>query len=416
MDAEKARRAASRPISPADFRRFWIAAAISNLGDGIRLAALPLLALDLTSDTRLIAGVTAMSFAPWIVVGPFAGVLVDRRDRKTLIVAAQLGRGVAVAVLAVTVAIGWANIALLYVVALAVGVGETVVDSASQAAIPHLVDDSQLERANARMTVAENLFNDVVGVALGAVVFAWLTSVPFYVDAATFMAGALLLTSIRQPLQGERRSRDQTVRRDVADGLAFLLHHPFLRPLAFSVATTNIALHMGLSIMVVLLVGELGASQAAFGVVLALGSAGGVLGSLIAGPLVTRMTAQTTLRYTHLPFILAAAVYVTATQAWMVASAFAATSFALVLYQIPSRAMRQRIVPERLLGRVITAFRVFGLGGPVVGAPIGGLMAHQFGVRSAYAASCAFMIAAWAFVLVALRHEGGPPVPIDGER
>jgi len=412
MDAERASRAESTPIPPSDFRRFWIAAAVSNLGDGIRLAALPLLALDLTSDTRLIAGVTAISFVPWIVVGPFAGVLVDRRDRRTLIVTAQLGRGVAVAVLAVAVAIGWANIALLYVIALALGAGETVVDSASQAAIPHLVDDNHLERANARMTVAENLFNNVVGVALGAVVFAWLTSVPFYVDAATFLAGALLLTGIRQPLQGERRPRDQTVRRDVADGLAFLLHHPFLRPLAFSVATTNIALHMGLSIMVVLLVDELGTSQVAFGVVLALGAAGGVLGSLIAGPLVSRMTARTTLRYTHLPFILATAVYVAATQAWMVASAFAATSFALVLYQIPSRAMRQRIVPERLLGRVVAAFRIFGLGGPVVGAPIGGLLAHQFGVRSAYAASFGLMIVAWAFVLVALRHTSEPQVAV----
>src|SRR6185295_11362878 len=182
---------------PVLFRRFWLAAAVSNLGDGIRLAALPLLALELTNDARLIAGVTAMSFLPWIAVGPLAGVLVDRHDRRILMLIGQVARGLAVLLLAIAVSAGRANIAMLYLVALIIGAGETVVDSASQAAIPRLVEDHQLERANGQLTVAENLFNDVLGVALGAVLFSAASSIPFYIDAATFIFGALILTGIR---------------------------------------------------------------------------------------------------------------------------------------------------------------------------------------------------------------------------
>src|SRR3954462_12130207 len=107
-----------------EFHRFWLAAAISNLGDGIRLAALPLLALELTTDARLIAGVTAASFLPWIVVGPLAGGIVDRRNRRTLMLVGQIARGLAVLLLAIGVTAGWANIVMLYVVALVISTGE----------------------------------------------------------------------------------------------------------------------------------------------------------------------------------------------------------------------------------------------------------------------------------------------------
>jgi hypothetical protein len=288
-------------------------------------------------------------------------------------------------------------------VAIAVSAGETIVDSASQAAIPQLVGDHQLERANGRLTVAENLFNDVVGVALGAVLFSWASSVPFYVDAATFTLGALFVTTIRRPLQGDRTA-STTLRADIAEGFRFLFRHPFLRGLALSVATTNLALHMGLGVMVVLVVDEIGATEAVFGTVLAVGAVGGVVGSMMAGRLAETLTPRRTLMLVHVPFIVASVAATVATSAWMVSVAFGLSSFALVVFQIPSRAMRQRVTPERLLGRVVAAFRIFGLGGPVVGAPVGGVIAEAFGVRWAVAASTAAMVLAWMVILGALRH------------
>ena len=392
------------PIDPKEFHRFWLAAAISNLGDGIRLAALPLLALELTSDARLIAGVTAASFVPWIVVGPLAGAVVDRSDRRTLMLLGQLARGLAVLLLAVGVTAGWATIALVYVAAVVISAGETLVDSAAQAAVPHLVGPAGLVRANGHLTVAENLFNDVVGVALGAVLFAGAASLPFYVDAASFGVGALLLAAIRRPLQSAREPATTTLRSDIAEGFGFLFGHPMLRGLASSVATTMLGLHIGLGVMVVLVVDELSASRSAFGTVLALGSVGGVLGSLTASRLTRLLTPRRTLMFTHLPFVAGAAITAVAASAWMVSFGFALSSFALVVFQIPNRALRQRVTPDRLLGRVVSAFRIFGLGGPVLGAPIGGVVAQAFGVRWAFATSAAVMVVAWALMLAALRH------------
>jgi MFS family permease len=399
---------ADQPEATTEFRRFWLAAAVSNLGDGIRLAALPLLALEFTDDARLIAGVTAASFLPWILIGPLAGAVVDRQNRRTLMLVGQVGRGLAVLLLAVGVSAGWANIALLYLVALVISTGETIVDSASQAAIPQLVDTHQLERANGQLNVAENLFNDVLGVALGAVLFSSASSLPFYVDAMTFGLGALFLATIRRPLQGERTSSN-TLRADIAEGFRFLFRHPLLRGLAWSVATTNVALHMGLGVMVVLVVDEIGATRATFGTILAVGAVGGVVGSMVAGRLAELLTPRRALRFAHVPFIVASVIFAVATSAWMVSVAFGLSSFALVVYQIPSRAVRQRVTPERLLGRVVAAFRIFGLGGPVVGAPIGGVIAEAFGVRWAFATSAGVMVLAWILVLRALQHYDTTP-------
>jgi MFS family permease len=387
----------------SDFARFWLASAVSNLGDGIRLAALPLLALTLTDDARLIAGTTAFLFLPWVLFGPLAGAIVDRRDRRFLMLTGQLVRGVAVAVLAAAIAADRVSIALLYLTALVVSIGETLVDSASQAAIPQLVDDDGLEVANGRMNVAENLFNDVLGVALGAVLFSTAASLPFAVDAVTFLGGAALLATVRRPLQGARTTTG-SLRREIREGFCFLRHHSLLRGLAASVALTNVALHMGLAVMVLLVVKDLGASESTYGTVVAIGATGGVLGSLVAGGLARRLTPKRLLMVVHAPFVLAAAMTAAAPAWWVVSLGFGLSSFALVVYQVPSRALRQRATPDRLLGRVVSVFRIFGLGGPVVGAPIGGVIAEALGVRWAFGASTAVMTVAWLWTIIAVRR------------
>ncbi len=399
---------------PADFRRFLLAAGISNLGDGIRVGALPLIALQLTDDPRLISLVTAATFLPWVLVGPLAGVLVDRGDRRRLILLAQVGRGAAVLGLAGAVAAGGARTWMVLAAALAVGIGETVVDAAAQAAVPRLVPDDQLERANGLLITAVTLLDEVVGVALGAALFARAASLPLWADSVTFLLGAALLVTVRTPLQAVRTAPVRSVGEDLAEGLSFLWRHRFLRGLATSVSVTNVGLHMGLGVLVVLVVEVLGAAPATYGLVLGAGSIGGVVGSLVAGRLAAAAGVRRVLGVVHVPFAVAMVVQALAPSPAVVAVGLVVATASLVVYKVPSQAVRQRVTPDHLLGRVVTAFRIVGLGGPVLGAPVGGLVASALGVRWAFALGAGVMVLAGLVMRAALRHlddaaaVGGP--------
>ncbi|MFK8023207.1 MAG: MFS transporter [Ilumatobacter sp.] len=397
------RSGASRGGLGGDFQRFLAAAASSNLGDGIRLGALPLLAISLTDDARLIGLTGAATMLPWLLLGPLGGALVDRGDRRMLMIVGQLVRAIAVTLLTVLVATETASIWWVIAIAFVLGAGEVVVDSSSQAAVPQLVGPDQLERANGRLIAAMTLFDTVVGVALGALLFSVASSLPFAVDAVTFVVGAALLLTIRRPLQGERTIKT-TVRDDVAEGWRFLAGHRLLRGLMFAVATSNFAANVSMGVFVVLIVDDLGGSEASFGLVLGVGAIGGVLGSLTAARLVERFGRRPVLAMTPLIASGAYLVNALATAVWMPAAAFFVVSFAIICFNVPGQSLRQSLTPEPLLGRVVATFRMVGMGAAPVGAILGGFVTEAFDVRIANVTAAGLQVLAWFVLLRALRH------------
>lgn len=399
-----------------DYWRFWAAAAASNLGDGIRLGALPLLALTLTDDARLISGVVAATTLPWLILGPIGGAVVDRLDRKRLMIVGQLGRGVLVAMLAGLIVTDSVTMVWVYVVAFGLGCGEIIVDSSSQAAIPQLVDPDQLDRANAHLIAAVTVLDQVVGVTVGATLFAIAAEAPFIVDAATFIVGGVLLLTIRRPLQGERVSESR-LRQEIGEGFAFVFRNPLLRGLAGAVALTNLAATSAASVFVILVVDELGASERGFGFVLGVGAVGGILGSLVAGPLVERLGRKRLLSALPAFMVVSFVLTATAPAAWVVAVAYFAISFAIVTFNVPGRSLRQAVTPDHLLGRVVTSFRMVGVGAVPIGAFLGGFITEASDVRVTNFVAAAGMLGAWLWMALALRHmppearTGGASVP-----
>jgi len=128
----------------------WCASTTTNLGDGIRIAVLPLLAVSLTRDTFLVSLVVAAGSLPWLVVGLFAGAMVDRWDRVRILWVVNAVRAAAMLLLVVSILTGWVSIWLLVLVAVVIGAGETFVDNATQAVLPRFVPPGSLERANGR--------------------------------------------------------------------------------------------------------------------------------------------------------------------------------------------------------------------------------------------------------------------------
>lgn len=387
---------------------------MSNLGDGVRVGALPLLALSFTTDARLISAVVAATMLPWLVIGPVGGALVDRVDRRRLIVGAQLGRGAAVGLLLAGLASGAADIWWLMVVAFALGAGEVLVDTSSQAAVPMLVTDEQLDRANGRLIAAITVLDNVVGVALGAVLFSVFTELPFIVDLATFVIGAALVSGVSRPLQGDRSERPPTsVRTDIVEGGRFLFGHRFLRGTMIAVTLSNVAGNVAFGVFVILVVQELGAAEASFGAVLAVGAVGGVLGSLFAGRIVERYGRRRVMGV--LPFILAGAhaANAVATQVWMISASFFVASFVIVCFNVPGQSLRQAVTPEPLLGRVVASWRVFGMGLSPLGAILGGVITEASGVRFAMWGAAILEVVAGVALLLALRHLDDALAEVD---
>lgn len=389
-----------------DFHRFWLAASVSNLGDGIRLGALPLLALRLTDDARLIAAVTAVTLAPWFLLAPIAGAVVDRGNRRRIMLVGQVGRAVLAIGLASLVLADSVSIWALFVVGFGLGVGEVFVDSASQASVPQLVSAAQLDRANGRMITSVTLLNEVVGIALGAALFTVATSAPFIVDAATFLVGAVLLMMVRRPLQGARTNTTR-LGADIAEGFRFLCGHPLLRRLAGSLALANVATNMSFGVLVILVVDELGASEAMFGLVLAGGAIGGVLGSLLASVIVARLGRRTMLAVG--PFAVTGCLIANAAAQHpvIISATLFVTMFVVVASTVPAQSLRQSVTPEPLLGRVIASFRTFGLGAAPAGALIGGFITNATDVRVANLVAAAVCAVAAFFMLRALTQLDG---------
>jgi MFS family permease len=365
------------------FGRLWTANAVSNLGDGLRVTALPLLAASLTRDPGAIAAVTAVVWLPWLVFGLIGGTIVDRLPRVPLLVGVQLGRMLIVAALAALVWVDQASMWAVYVVAFGVGIGEVLADTTMQTLIPALVPDRDLERANGQLYAAQAVANDFAGPPIGGVLFATLAPAPFLANAAAWLVSAGVLLGVRIPRTRSDRPRSSFVA-DVVDGARWLWRHPILRVLLVWGAIVNASLVAFGSINVLYALEVLGVDEAGYGFLAAAIGLGGIAGTLVAGRLVRA--------FGRSRLIGAGAVVggFGAVAAGLMSSAvaFAALMFFLIasaaVVSIVVAALRQSIVPNELLGRVHATFRVFSYGAIPIGALVGGWLAGAFGLRAPY--------------------------------
>ena len=390
----------SRPTAQAplstDFWRFWTASTLSNLGDGLRLVALPLLATTLTRSPLLIAGVSAFTFLPWVTVGPVSGVVVDRVDRRRLIVAVQLVRGLAAGGFAVAVATGSVTIAAVYVIAVVIGIGETLADTAAQAAIPRLVGDpDRLELANSRLLAGQIVMNQAVGTAAGGVLFAAAAVLPFSIDAATYLIAAGLILTVREDLgPGPGAPARQTVRQDLVEGIRWLWRHDILRPYALSVALTNLGLQVSTAILVLFVLDVLLLPEAAFGLLLAVGAVGGVVGASVGTRIVGRFGRTRTLITTTAVTAASTGVIGASSHSFVAAASLFVGIASVTVFNVVGQSMRQAVTPSRLLGRVVSAYRFVGFSSMPAGAALGGVIAELFGLRTPFFVGAALIAVA----------------------
>ena len=376
-----------------DFDKLSLAAGISNIGDGVFGAAFPLLVASITRDPVLVAGATLASRLPWLLFALISGALVDRMDRKRVMVVTNVLRTVGVGLLSISVATDQVNLPFIYLIAFGLGLSETFFDTSAEAMTPRTVSEPQLSAANGRLQGLEWAGNAFVGPPLGAFMFAAVAAAPFFFDAATFAVSALFIALIPGAFRSGR-TEITSVRADVTDGLRWLWNQRVVRTLAIMAGITNL-FSMGIVAIFVLFAQDiLGVSEAGYGILLASLGVGGLAGAVLTPRVVAALGSGNTIRASLIVQIFVTLAFAFTTNALVAGFLMAFYGFTITAWNVVAVTLRQSLTPDEKRGRVAGASRLLAWGSQPLGALLGGVTAAAFGLRSPFwIASVAFTIA-----------------------
>ncbi|SFC22157.1 Predicted arabinose efflux permease, MFS family [Micromonospora sediminimaris] len=369
------------------FWRLWSASAVSNLADGIVKIALPLVAVGYTRSPVLVAGVAAAYSLPWLLFALPAGALADRLDRRRVMLAANTLRAALIGALALAAALDSGSIWLLYLVALGLGMAETLYDTSAQSILPQVVTRDQLPRANGRLAAVELAANQFIGPPLAGFLIAAGVALALAGPAVLWAlaVAALLLVAGRFRIE---RDTPTTMRADIAEGLRFLWRHRLLRTLATMVGTSNFITSGIFAVLVLYAVGPdsaIGLTEPGYGLLLTTIAAGIVLGSVATAKIEQRLGRSRTLALSVLAMAAVVGVPALSTNPFVIGAVFFVGGILLATWNVITISLRQRITPDRLLGRVNSGYRMLAWGSMPAGALVGGLLAEVFGLRAVFA-------------------------------
>lgn len=391
----------------ADFWKFWFGETVSNFGTSMTQFAVPLLVFKLTGSAVLLGGTAALAGLPHLLFGLVIGAWSDRLDRKRLMIGVDILSAVLIGSIPLAAAAGALSIAWIYAALFASATIYIFFETAQFAAIPNLVGREELVAANGRIQASFATAAIVGPLAGGALLFVMPVEDLLYVDAATFLVSAVTLSLVRRPFNAGGARARTTVRADIAEGLRYVLRHPVLRNISAMMALINFVSTTVFAQLVLYAKVRFAASDSEIGALFAAGGVGVVVCSLAAGPLRARFS-----------FGNVALGALMASGAATVALAFAPTLAVAVvlagmsaglgtLFNINTGSLRQAIVPERMLGRILSVAMVLAWSASPLGALAGGVIVERTGdITVVYAAigAIVFAIALYFRVASPLGH------------
>jgi MFS family permease len=395
------------------FFRYWLSGFLDDFGDGIRLAAFPLLAAQLTRSPVAVAAVTTVQGLPW-VLGPVLGVIVDRADRRRLMVLVDVVRAAVITLLAAAIFLRADDLALLYVTALVTGAGSALRNTAAVACVPRLVGPDRLDRANGQVIAGQIIGTELAGPAAGGWLFGLAAAIPFAVNAGGTGMGILLLLSLPGVFQpapapgpDAKAETARTVRRDLAEGFGWLRRHADIRDLTIAVGVISAMDAAWFAVFVLYVTRVLHERPGVYGTLLAAGAVGGIAAGAAGARVTRRLGPWGSLLCASL--LMATSQIVLGITASIVVAAvmLAAGSAAFALFNMVAVTMRQRLVPDALLGRVTSLYGTVAGGAEALGALAGGAIAATAGIRATMLIGAGPILAVG--VWVAIRHRPGQP-------
>ena len=407
-----------------EFAKLWIASSVSGIGDGIALAAAPLLAISLTRDPRLIAGVATALTLPYLLFSLPAGVIIDRVDRRRAMARVDAFRAILVGGFTALTLVHAVGMAALYVCFFLIGTCEAFFRNSSQTLIPQVVEREALPLANGRMMASEIVMNEFVGPMTGGLLFALATPLPFGLDAASFAVSSTLLSRLRPPPElqpakpakpaipaepaepAKTGSRPSALLGELRAGMRALWRHPVLRSLALIAGMVNLVSYGILAVLVVFAREDLHVSKAGYGLLLGAAAVGGLAASRFGPALVRAIGSEQALLVAMALQAGSYLVLFVTSQPLVAAAMLALGNLGMVQWNVVAVYLRQTLVPHEMLGRVNGVYRFIAWGTLPVGAISGGFLASAFGVRSVFSTGAIALAAVLVYLVrMALRRE-----------
>jgi len=382
----------------------WLLASswVTNLGDGITLAAGPLLVASQTHNPLAVAMAALLQRLPWLLFGLYAGVVADRLNRRTVVIVTGLARAAILLLLTASILAHRVDIAVVLVALFLYGVCETFGDTTTTTLLPMLVDKPDLGIANSRALTGVIVWNQLAGPPVGAALFAAGMALPFVGESVCVLAGLVLISRVRLPVHGAS-GRHTRVRDDVREGWRWLWGHAAVRTLAITIFTFNITFGAAWSVLVLYARERLGMGALGFGLITTAMAAGGLLGTASYGWLERRVRLGVIMRggliietLTHLALALTR-------WGWFALIVFVIFGAHTFIWGTTSTTVRQRAVPAGFQGRVSSVYLTGVVGGIVIGSALGGLVASVWGVAApfwfAFAGSAVILAVIWRSLL-----------------
>jgi predicted MFS family arabinose efflux permease len=359
-----------------EFWKFWVGQTISNLGTSFTQFALPLLVFKLTGSALNLAITTAASFLPYLLFGLVIGAWVDRVDRKRLMIGTDIARAAVIVSIPLLASIDRLSVEWIYVVSFLSTTLSICFASAEFAAIPSLVPSDRAEAivtANGRIQASYSAAA-VIGPLLAGGLVAFV-SIPLVllVDAVSFLLSAVSLAIIRHSFNVAEPRAKTSIRQDVVEGLRYVLRHPVLRNISAMMALVNLVGTSAFAQLVLFGKERLHATDSEIGLLFAADSLGVVVLSLAAGPLRKRWRFSTVALGALMLSGGLMVVFAFVQVYWVAVPLWGVISGLGILFNINTGSLRQAIVPNHLLGRVISVAMVLAWSANPIGAVLGGL-------------------------------------------
>lgn len=403
------------------FHAFWLGQTVSAVGTQVSMVALPLIAVLVLHVGALELGIlAALETIPYLVLSLPAGVIVDRMDRRAIMIGCDLGRAIALGVAAIALALGTASIGLLYVVALVVGSLSVFFTVAYTSYVAGILSADRLVTGNQRLELSESGARIAGPSIAGTLVELAGGAVAIFVDAASYIVSAIALVGSPRPAKADKPVSSEVGLLDgMGDGLRRVAGDRVLRDLAGSTAVFNLGSGMILAVIVLFATQDVGLDAAGFGLVYGIGNVGFVLGAMAVGASTSRFGVGRSLLGT---------AYLSAVAMVLIAVAGPGVGILLILagrfvgavatpiYNVNLLSLRQARVDDAVMGRINGTFQFIDWGVLPLGSLLGGAIAAALGPRAALdaAALCGILSAVWLQVSPVRRLTTLTDVRVDG--